>query len=86
MKFEISHVTWDVEDEMEENGFSSSDEAVESLELPTDDFEIEIDYELENPENGPTEDEMMEIEELLSDKISDEYGFCTVDFSWGLIE
>jgi len=86
MKFEIIHATWDVEDEMEDNGILTYDAAVENFDLPTGDFDIEIDYELEDPEAGPTKEEAVEIEELLSDKISDEYGFRILYLEWKLIE
>ena len=86
MKFEIIHATWDVEDEMEENGILTYDAAVENFDLPTGDFDIEIDYEFEGPEAGPTKEEAVEIEKLLSDKISDEYGFRILYLEWKLIE
>ena len=74
MKFEISHVTWD-----------ATEEEVKKLGLPTDDFEIEIDYDLEDPTEGPTEEEFDEIDTLLYQAISEEYAE-PLDFGWGIIE
>ena len=81
MKFVISNVEWDIEDIMEEEGIEDYDEMVEQLDLPQDDFEIELDYELEDEDN-PTADEMSEIDELLADAISDKYGYCINSFDW----
>ena len=85
MKILASDVDWDVEDEMDEMGISY-DEALEELDLPSDSFIVEIDYEIEDDVNGPNEEEFEEINDLVSDAISDEYGFCVNNFSWGLYE
>ena len=65
---------------------NSADEAVEQFDLPTDSFVVEIDYELKDNVNGPTDEEFEEINDLVENAISDEYGFCVNDFSWGLYE
>ena len=86
MKILVSDVKWDVEDEMNDNDIVTYDEAVEQFDLPTDSFVVEIDYELEDDVNGPTDEEFEEINDLVENAISDEYGFCVNDFSWGLYE
>lgn len=85
MKIVVSDVDWDVEDDMDELEISY-DEAVKQFDLPTDSFIVEIDYELEDDVNGPTDEEFEEINDLVADAISDEYGFCVNNFSWGLYE
>ena len=75
MRFEISHVDWNI-----------SEKEIKKLGLPTDDFEIEIDFELEDEEAGPTEDEFDQIDGELREAIADKYGVEPFDFGWGLIE
>ena len=74
MKFEISHVDWNL-----------SESEIKRCKLPTDDFEIEIDYELEDDQAGPTEEEFDEIDFLLREAIGDKYGIEPFDFGWGFI-
>lgn len=81
MQFRITNIVWDVDDIMEEDGISYED-ACDQQNLPTDYFTIDIPYEIADPANGPTDEEMQEIDDELADAISDEYGFCIYEFSW----
>lgn len=74
MRFEISHVDWNL-----------TDEQIKKLGLPTDDFEIEIDFELEDEDAGPTEEEFYQIDGELREAIGDKYGVEPFDFGWGYI-
>ena len=74
MRFEISHVDWNI-----------SEKEIKKLGLPTDDFEIEIDFDLEDEDAGPTEDEFDQIDYELRVAIGDKYGVEPFDFGWGYI-
>ena len=74
MRFEISHVDWNI-----------SEKEIKKLGLPTDDFEIELDFDLEDEDAGPTEEEFDQIDGELREAIADKYGVEPFDFGWGFI-
>lgn len=85
MRFTIDHCIWDVNVDPIKDCDAYENE-LKRLGLPNDDFSVEIDYELEDEDEGPTEEEMMEIDDILAEAIYDKYNCPIVEFSWDVDE
>ena len=81
----VRDCVWDVDEIMnvEEIDYET---ACKQNGLPLDDFMVEVDYEIEDPANGPTDDEFSELDDLVADAVTDKYGFCIDGCGWDIFE